>query len=186
MIISKETTLNNTPYVIEHGRVARQASGAVLVRFGETVILATVVGSEEPSTLDFFPLSVEYREKAYAAGKIPGGFFKREGRPSENEILSCRLIDRSLRPLFPEGYKNEVQVMVTVLSADKENDPDVLGITGASAALAISEIPWEGPVAGIRVGRVDGEFVANPTFEQLEQSDLDLVIAASEDSIIMV
>ena len=186
MITTKETTLNNMPYQIEHGRVAKQANGAVMVRFGDTVILATAVGSEEPTTQDFFPLSVDYREKAYAAGKIPGGFFKREGRPSENEILSSRLIDRSLRPLFPEGYKNEVQVMVTVLSADKENDPDVLGITGASAALAISDIPWDGPVAGVRVGRVNGQFIANPTYAQLENSDLDLVIAANEDSIVMV
>ncbi len=186
MIITKEIKLNEFTYSIEHGRVAKQASGAVLVRFGDTMVLATVVGSDEPTVQDFFPLSVDYREKAYAAGKIPGGFFKREGRPSENEILSSRLIDRSLRPLFPDGYRNEVQVMVTVLSADKENDPDVLGITGASAALTISEIPWDGPVAGIRVGRVNGTFIANPTYEQLEVSDLDLVITASEDSIIMV
>ncbi len=186
MIITKEITLNDFTYSIEHGRVAKQASGAVLVRFGDTVVLATVVGSDEPTMQDFFPLSVDYREKAYAAGKIPGGFFKREGRPSENEILSSRLIDRSLRPLFPDGYRNEVQVMVTVLSADKENDPDVLGITGASAALTISDIPWDGPIAGIRVGRVSGKFVANPTYEQLEMSDLDLVISASEHSIVMV
>ena len=186
MIITKEITLNDFTYSIEHGRVAKQASGAVLVRFGDTVVLATVVGSDEPTVQDFFPLSVDYREKAYAAGKIPGGFFKREGRPSENEILSSRLIDRSLRPLFPDGYRNEVQVMVTVLSADKENDPDVLGITGASAALTISDIPWDGPIAGIRVGRVNGKFVANPTYEQLEMSDLDLVISASEHSIVMV
>ncbi|MDQ7062722.1 MAG: polyribonucleotide nucleotidyltransferase [candidate division KSB1 bacterium] len=186
MIITKEIKLNEFTYSLEHGRVAKQASGAVLVRFGDTVVLATVVGSDEPSAQDFFPLSVDYREKAYAAGKIPGGFFKREGRPSENEILSSRLIDRSLRPLFPEGYRNEVQVMVTVLSADKENDPDVLGITGASAALTISDIPWDGPVAGIRVGRVNGKFIANPTYDQLEVSDLDLVITANEESIIMV
>ncbi|RMD99826.1 MAG: polyribonucleotide nucleotidyltransferase, partial [Calditrichaeota bacterium] len=186
MIITKEVTINDTLYSIEYGRVAKQASGAVLVRFGDTIILATAVGSEETSTQDFFPLSVDYREKAYAAGKIPGGFFKREGRPSENEILSSRLIDRSLRPLFPDGYKNEVQVMVTVLSADKENDPDVLGITGASAAIMISDIPWQGPVAGLRIGRVDGQFIANPTYEQLERSDLDLVISANEDSIVMV
>lgn len=186
MKVTKDTILNETTFKIETGRVAKQAHGSVMAQFGDTVVLAAIVGSDEPTTQDFFPLSVEYREKAYAAGKIPGGYIKREGRPSEKEILSSRLIDRSLRPLFPDGYKNEVQVMVTVLSADKENDPSVLGMTAASAALAISDIPWNGPIAGVRVGRVNGEFIINPTYSQTEQSDIDLVIAASKDSIVMV
>ncbi|MFQ5629893.1 MAG: polyribonucleotide nucleotidyltransferase [bacterium] len=186
MITVKETSLNDTLFNIETGKVARQANGAVLVTYGETVLLATAVASEEPSDKDFFPLSVEYREKGYAAGKIPGGFFKREGRPGEKEILSSRLIDRGLRPLFADGYRNEIQIMVTVLSADKENFPDVVGITAASTALAISNIPWMGPIAGIRVGRVDGQFIANPNSGQLEESDIDLIMAVSEDSILMV
>ena len=143
-------------------------------------------GASESSDLDFFPLTVDYREKAYSAGKIPGGFFKREARPSENEILSARLIDRSIRPLFDDGFQNEVQVMVSVLSADKENNPDVLAMTGASTALFISDIPFNNPIAGVRVGLCDGEFVANPTFKELENSELNLVIAGSEESIVMV
>ncbi len=186
MTTIQSATFNGTAFELETGHLARQASGAVELTFGETVLLATVVGSDEPSTLDFFPLSVDYREKAYAAGKIPGGFFKREGRPTETEILTSRLIDRGLRPLFPEGYRNEVQVLVSVLSADRENLPDVLGITAASAALALSDIPWAGPIAGVRVGRVNGQFIANPTYEQIEESDIDLLISATEESIIMV
>ncbi|MCA9741068.1 MAG: polyribonucleotide nucleotidyltransferase [Deferribacteres bacterium] len=186
MMVVKETTLNNTAFNIETGRVARQANGSVLVTYGETVLLATAVASEEATDRDFFPLSVEYREKGYAAGKIPGGYIKREGRPSEKEILSSRLIDRGLRPLFADGFRNEIQIIVTVLSADKENFPDVVGITAASAALSLSDIPWMGPIAGIRVGRVDDEFVANPSASQLEESDIDLIMAVSEDSILMV
>lgn len=186
MIVTKETVLNGSTFSIETGRVAKQASGAVLVTFGGTVVLATAVAAETPSELDFFPLSVEYREKAYAAGKIPGGYIKREGRPSDKEILSSRLIDRGLRPLFADGYKNEVQIIVTVLSADRENFPDVVGITAASAALTISEIPWVGPIAGLRVGRVNGEFIVNPTSTQLEESDIDLIMAVGEDSVLMV
>ena len=186
MMVVKETSLNNTSFNLETGRIARQANGAVVVTYGETMLLATAVATEEPSDRDFFPLSVEYREKGYAAGKIPGGYIKREGRPSEKEVLSSRLIDRGLRPLFADGYRNEIQVMVTVLSADKENFPDVVGITAASAALSISDIPWMGPIAGIRVGRVDGEFIANPTATQLAESDIDLIMAVSEYSILMV
>jgi len=183
----KEIELNGKKFSIETGRVARQAHGSCWVRLGDTIIMATVVGAPEAKEeADFFPLSVDYREKAYAAGKIPGGYFKREGRPSENEILVSRLIDRSIRPLFTDEYLNEVQVMVSVLSADKENDPDVHGITGASMALLLSDIPWAGPVAGVRVGRVRGQFVANPTHAEIEQSDMDMVMAASEDSIMMV
>src|SRR5512134_4063366 len=162
--------------IIESGRLARQAAGSALVQYGDTVVLAAVTLSPKVSNLPFFPLTVEYREKTYAAGKIPGGFLKREGRPSDKEILACRLIDRSIRPLFPEGFKNEVQVFVTVLSADQENDADVLGAVAASAALALSPVPWAGPVAGVRVGRVEGNWILNPTFQQLEFSDLDLTV----------
>ncbi len=171
---------------LEAGRLAKQAAGSALVQFGETMILAAITASDTPSSLPFFPMTVEYREKTYAAGKFPGGFIKREGRPSDDEILAARLIDRSLRPLFPEGFKNEVQVFVYVLSADQENDADVLGITAASLALARSAVPWGGPIAGVRVGRVDGAFVLNPTFAQLETSDIDLVVAGSAHSINMV
>ncbi len=150
------------------------------------MVLAAITVSETESSLPFFPLLVEYREKSYAAGKIPGGFFKREGRPGEEEILAGRLIDRSLRPLFPDGFKNEVQVYIYVLSADQENDADVLGLTAASLALSVSKVPWNGPIAGVRVAQVDGEFVLNPTFAQLEQSTLDLVVSGHADSIMMV
>ncbi|MGH7492938.1 MAG: polyribonucleotide nucleotidyltransferase [bacterium] len=187
MVYRKETELNGKKFAIETNRVARQADGACWVQFGDTIVMATVVGAEEAAPeQDFFPLTVDYREKAYAAGKIPGGYFKREGKPSDSEILSARLIDRSLRPLFADDYRNEVQVMVAVLSADKENDPDTLGITAASTAMLLSGIPWAGPVAGIRVGRVNGQFVANPTHEELAGSDIDLMVTATEDSIMMV
>jgi polyribonucleotide nucleotidyltransferase len=187
MIRVKETTLNEKPFSIETGRVARQADGACWVRYGDTIVQAAVVGAKEvKEDQGFFPLTVDYREKAYAAGKIPGGFFKREGRPSENEILTSRLIDRSIRPLFNETFKNEVLMMVSALSADKQNDPDVLGISAASAALLLSDIPWDGPIAGVRVGRVKGKFVANPTHDEIAESDIDLIIAATEDSIMMV
>ncbi len=171
---------------LESGKLAKQAAGNALVRFGDTVVLAAVTVSDSESALPFFPLTVEYREKSYAAGKIPGGFIKREGRPSDDEILAGRLVDRSIRPLFPEGFRNEVQVFLYVLSADQENDADVLGITAASLALSLSAVPWGGPIGGVRVGRVDGEWVLNPTFAQLEVSDIDLVVAGTADSIIMV
>ncbi|OQX86639.1 polyribonucleotide nucleotidyltransferase [candidate division KSB1 bacterium 4484_87] len=187
MIYRKEMPFGHSTLSIETGKMAKQANGAVVVQYGETVILATATASKKPlEGLDFFPLSVEYREKAYAAGKIPGGFFKREGRPSENEILSARLIDRPIRPMFPDNFKNEVQVIVLVLSADKENDPDVLGVIGASAALSISDIPFDGPLAAVRIGRVNGEFIVNPTYFDLEESDMELIIAGNSDSIIMV
>lgn len=187
MYNKQQINLANRLLSIETGRLAKQASGSIVVKYGETMILATAVAAKEPAEgIDFFPLTVEYREKAYAAGKIPGGFFKREGRPSENEILSSRIIDRSIRPLFPQEFKNEVQVMVTVLSADKENDPDVLGIIGASAALCLSDIPFYGPIGGVRVGKINGEYVINPTYAELADSELELVIAGSNDSIFMV
>src|SRR5260221_120130 len=171
---------------LEAGRLAKQAAGSALVQFGETIVLAAATVSDTRSTLPFFPLTVEYREKSYAAAKIPGGFSKREGRPSDDEILAARLIDRSLRPLFPEGFKNEVQIFVYVLSADQENDADVLGITAASLALARSRIPWNGPIAGVRVGRIEGKWVLNPTFAQLELSDMDIGGAGAADSVMLV
>ncbi|RMF56515.1 MAG: polyribonucleotide nucleotidyltransferase [Calditrichaeota bacterium] len=187
MIIKKEREIGGRLMTIETGRLAKQANGAVTVRYADTMVLAVATCSKEPrEDIDFFPLSVEYQEKTYAAGKIPGGFFKREGRPSEKEILSARLIDRPIRPLFPKGFKNDTQVVVFVISSDQENDADILGGIGASAALSISDIPFEGPIASVRVGKVNGEFVINPTFSQLEESELNLVMSGSEDSIIMV
>ncbi|HEV8382327.1 MAG TPA: polyribonucleotide nucleotidyltransferase [Gemmatimonadales bacterium] len=181
-----DTTFAGRTLRIESGRLARQAAGSCLVQFGETVVVAAVTVSENLSNLPYFPLTVEYREKAYAAGKIPGGFLKREGRPSDEEITSARVIDRSVRPLFPEGFKNEVQVFVYVLSADQENDADVLGVVAASTALSISKVPWNGPIAAVRVGRVEGAWILNPTFQQLEFSDVDLTVSGSKDSIVMV
>ena len=181
-----EAEFAGRPLVLETGRMAKQASGATVVRYGDTMVLAAVTVSPNVSSLPFFPLTVEYREKTYAAGKIPGGFLKREGRPSDKEILAARQIDRSIRPLFPEGFKNEVQVFVTVLSADQENDADILGVLAASAALSVSEVPWNGPLAAVRVGRVDGNWILNPTFQHLEVSSIDLVVSGSADSIVMV
>jgi len=181
-----EKTFANRKLVIETGSMAKQAAGSALVQFGETQVLATVTVSENQSPLPFFPLTVEYKERQYAAGKIPGGFVKREGRPSDAEILSARIVDRSIRPLFPEGFKNEVQVFVYVISADQENDADVLALVATSYALNASKIPFAGPIAGIRVGRIQGKWVLNPTFQQLEYSDMELVVAGSADSIVMV
>jgi polyribonucleotide nucleotidyltransferase len=187
MIIRERVKIGEQTVLFETGRIAKQAHGSCLVTCGETVVLVTAVGSEEPRMgIDFFPLSVDYVEKTYAAGKVPGGFFKREGRLRDDEILVSRLIDRPCRPLFPEGYRNEVQVVATVLSADKDNPSDVLALNGASLALHLSPIPWGGPIGGVRVGRVDGQWVANPTHSQLEHSDCDLIVAASRDAIIMV
>jgi polyribonucleotide nucleotidyltransferase len=181
-----ETQFAGRPLTIETGRLARQAAGSATLRFGDTMVLAAVTVSPNTSSLPFFPLTVEYREKTYAAGKIPGGFLKREGRPSDKEILASRLIDRSIRPLFPEGFKNEVQVFVTVLSADQENDADILGVFAAAAALNLSTVPWNGPLAAVRVGRVENNWILNPTFQQLEVSTIDLVVSGSADSIVMV
>ncbi len=169
----------------ETGRLAKQAN-SVVVRLEDTAILTAVTTSKKPKDLPFLPLTVEFREANAAAGKIPGGYFKREGRPTEREILSCRLTDRPIRPLFPKSYRNEVQIISTVVSNDKQNEPDVLSITGASAALHISDAPWEGPVAGIRVARIDGEFVAFPTFEESAGSDLTVIVACTADAIVMV
>jgi polyribonucleotide nucleotidyltransferase len=181
-----EKTFAGRRLVIETGRMAKQAAGSALVQFGDTMVLAAVTVSDTQSPLDFFPLLVEYREKTYAAGKIPGGYIKREGRPSDGEILSARIVDRSIRPLFPEGFKNEVQVFIYVISADQENAPDVLALLAASAALNASKIPFTTPVAATRIGRVQDKWVLNPTFEQLAYSDMELVVAGSADSINMV
>jgi len=171
---------------VSTGTMAKQADGSVIVQYGDTVVLVTVVVDKRPSVKDFLPLTVNYQEMTYAAGKFPGGFFKREGRPSTKEILTSRLIDRPLRPLFPKGFTNEVQVIATVLSADQENDPAILGMLGASCALTISEIPFDGPLAGIKVGRRDGSFLINPTPADLEASDLDIVITGNREAIVMV
>src|SRR3982750_4791445 len=181
-----EKTFAGRKLVIETGSMAKQAAGSALVQFGETKVLAAVTVSENQSPLPFFPLTVEYKERTYAAGKIPGGFVKREGRPSDGEILSARIVDPSIRPLFPEGFKNEVQVFVYVISADQENDADVLSLVATSYALNASKIPWNGPIAGVRVARVQEKWVLNPTFQQLEYSDLEIVVAGSDDSIVMV
>jgi DNA polymerase III epsilon subunit family exonuclease len=185
--IKVEAEIGNQTFSLEAGKLAEQADGAVLVRYGDTVLLATAVASKEPREgTDFFPLTIDYEERMYAAGKIPGGFIKRESRPSEAAILAMRLTDRPMRPLFPKGYRNDVQVVLTVLSVDQENDPDILAVNGASAALSVSGIPFQGPAGAVRVGRIDGQFVTNPTYSQLEESDLDLVVAGTRDAVMMV
>jgi len=187
MIEKVELEIEGKLLTIETGRVAKQADGAVTVRYADTMIIASACANKSPREgIDFFPLTVDYREKTSAAGKIPGGFFKREGRPSEKETLSSRIIDRPIRPMFPDGFACETQVLVSVLSSDQENDSDVLGLIGASAALAISDIPFEETIAGIRVGRIAGEFVANPTLQQLEESDMNIVMAGSAHAVTMV
>lgn len=186
-IIRKEVDFGGRRLQLETGRMARQADGAVLVSSGDTVVLVTAVGRREVKPgQDFFPLTVNYQEKAYAAGKIPGGFFKREGRPAEKETLTSRLIDRPIRPLFPKGFMNEVQVIATVLSVDRDNDPDILALVGASAALAISGIPFNGPIGAARVGYIDGQYVLNPSYSQLTTSQLDLVVAGTRQAVLMV
>ncbi|UCF78851.1 MAG: polyribonucleotide nucleotidyltransferase, partial [Candidatus Eiseniibacteriota bacterium] len=183
-----EMELAGRNLTIETGRVARQASGAVTVRYGDTVVLVAAVASDEPleTSLGFLPLLVDYREKAYAAGKIPGGFFKREGRPNEKEIMSSRLIDRPVRPMFSKDFKHELQVVASVLSSDQQNDSDVLALIGASAALSVSRVPFPKPVSAVRIGRIGGRFVVNPTFSELDDSDVDVVVAGTEESVLMV
>ncbi len=182
-----EIEFHGRPLSIEVGRVAKQASGSALVHYGETVVLATAVASDSPRAgIDFFPLTVDYQERTFAAGKIPGGFFKREGRPSEKEVLTSRLIDRPIRPLFPDAFQCETQIICTVLSADKENDADMVALIGTSAALHVSDIPFNGPIAGVRVGRLDGKLVINPLQTQYDASDLSLIVAGSRDGIVMV
>ena len=185
-ITEKKIEIGASTLSIETGRLARQADGAVMVRYGDTQVLVTAVMSDGIRDMGFLPLSVDYREKTYSAGKIPGGFFKREGRPTEIEILSARQIDRPIRPLFEGHIRQEIQIMVQVFSLDKENDPSPLGVIGASAALMISDIPWDGPVAAIKVGKIDGELVANPTNTQLLESELDMTVVVGADGIVMV
>jgi polyribonucleotide nucleotidyltransferase len=186
-IKSVSTEINGRTLTLETGRIAGLAMGAVTVRYGDSIVLTTVVGEkEQKEDLPFFPLTVDYEERMFAAGKIPGGFPKREGRPTENATLAARLTDRPIRPLFPKGYRAEVQVMTTVLSADQENDPDILSVIGASAALSLSPIPFDGPVGAVRMGVVDGELVVNPTFANLAESSLDMVVAGTDDAIMMV
>ena len=184
---SFEMQLGGRTFTVETGKMAKQANGAVLVRYGETVVLVTATASDEPREgVDFFPLTVDYEEKMYAVGKIPGGFIKREGRPGESAILCSRLIDRPIRPLFPEGYRNDVQIVATVLSVEQDNVPEIAAMIGASCALTLSDIPFLGPIAGVRVGRVNGEFIINPSVAQREESDLNLTIAGSRDAVMMV
>src|SRR5689334_6131403 len=184
--VRESVMVNGKPLTFETGRLAKQAHGSVLISYGESVVLVTAVSGDERPGLDFFPLTCEYQEKTFAAGKIPGGFFKREGRLRDEEILTCRIMDRPCRPLFPEGYKGDTQIIATVLSTDKVNPTDVLALTGASAALHISDIPWAGPLVGVRVCRLNGELVAFPTLEQQSQSDIDLVVACTKEAIVMV
>ncbi len=178
--------LAGRPLTFEMGELAKQANASVLVRYGDTVVLTAAVASKEPKDIDFFPLTIGYEERLYAVGKVPGGFIKREGRPSEHAILAGRLIDRPIRPLFPDGFRNDVQVINYVMSVDHDNSPEIAAMIGSSLALSISDIPFEGPIAGVVVGRINGEFVLNPTVEQLEQSDIDLTVAGTNDAVNMV
>src|SRR6187401_340267 len=184
---TRELTLGQNNLRFETGKLAKQAHGSVIVRYGDSVVLVTACHAASPREgIDFLPLTVDYREYAYAAGRIPGGFFKREGKPPEKEVLTSRLIDRPIRPLFASGWRYETQIIAMVMSADTDNDADVLAITGASAALAISEIPVEKTVAGVRVGLVNGQFVINPTYAERKESLLDLIVAGTKDGIVMV
>ena len=186
-VVRKSIPYGRHTLTLETGEIARQASAAVVASLGDTVVLCTVVGNRKADpNRSFFPLTVDYQEKTYSAGKIPGGFFKREGRPSEKETLTCRLIDRPLRPLFPKGFRNEVQVIATVLSLDPDIDPDVAALVGSSAAVSLSGIPFSGPVGACRVGYRDGEYILNPGFSDLESSALDLVVAGTANAVLMV
>src|SRR5881628_1408044 len=186
-VTQAQATINGKPLVFETGKYARQAGGAVTVRYGDTIVFAaaTVAKTTRPG-IDFFPLTVDFEERLYAAGKIPGSFPRREGRPSEEGILTARLTDRPIRPLFPKGFRNDVQVVVTPLSADQENEPDILAVNAASAALSISNAPFEGPIGCVRVGTVDGKLTLNPTIQELEKSEMDFVIAGTRDAIMML
>ena len=182
-----ETNFRGRKLIVENGELAKQAHGSVLVRYGDTVVLSTVVMSKNVNLLaDFFPLMVLYNEKLYSVGKIPGGFIKREGRPTENATLAARMIDRPMRPLFPEDFKNEVQIVNTVLSVDQDNSPEITALFGSSLATCISQVPFNGPVAGVKVGRVNGKLVINPTVEESEASDIDLTVSGTKDAINMV
>src|SRR2546425_12149139 len=184
---TRELTIGQQTLRLETGKLAKQADGAVVVRYGDSVVLVTACrAATAREGIDFLPLTVDYREYTYASGRIPGGFFKREGKPAEKEVLTSRCIDRPIRPLFPAGWCYETQVIALVLSADQENDTDVLAITGASVALALSEVPFEKTIAGVRIGLVDGQYVVNPTFKQRKQSKLDLVVAGSQAGLVIV
>jgi len=186
-VVREEIDIGNRKLIIETGKIAKQAHGAVTVRYGDSMVLVTAVMSPEvKEDTDFLPLLVEYREKAYSAGKIPGGFFKREGRPSEKEIVNARLIDRSIRPLFPRLARNDIQITVNVLSTDQINDPDILGIIGASSALGVSSIPFPSLIGAVRIGKVNGNYIINPTYQQLEESDMDLIVSATKEAIVMI
>ncbi|MCX6013843.1 MAG: polyribonucleotide nucleotidyltransferase, partial [Chloroflexi bacterium] len=187
MIQNVQANIAGKTLSIETGKLAFQANGAVVIHYGDTVVLVTANSGKEPREGDdFAPLTVDYEEKLYAAGKIPGGFFKREGRPGQEAILTSRLTDRPLRPLFPKGYRNEVQIIITVLSADQENDPDILAIIGASSALGLSDIPYATLIAASRIGYVDGQYLVNPTYSQLSNSVLDIIVASTFEDVIMV
>jgi polyribonucleotide nucleotidyltransferase len=186
-IVKKELDWGGRKLTLETGRIARQADGAVLVTYGETTVLCTAVSAKQPKQgIDFFPLTVNYQEKMFAAGKIPGGFFKREGRPTEKETLTSRLIDRPIRPLFHPRFRNETQVVCTTICHDLENDPDIVAMIGASAALTLSGVPFLGPIGAARVGMVDGEYVLNPCVDELPNSKLDLVVAGTQEGVLMV
>jgi len=185
--LKESIKLGDKELTVETGRVAKQADGSVVIRYGDTMLLVAAVGA--PSVregIDFFPLTVEYRESNYAAGRIPGNYFRREGRPNEKEVLTSRLIDRPCRPLFAEGYKNETQVIASVISADPDNNPDVIAITGASCALYLSDIPFLNPIAGVRIGLIEGRYIVNPTYDEVRESRLNLIVAGTEEAIVMV
>ncbi len=185
--LNESIKLGGIDLTVETGKVAKQADGAVVMKYGDTMLLVTAVSDRTPREgLNFFPLTVEYRESSYSAGRIPGNYFRREGRPNEKEVLTCRLIDRPVRPLFPDGYRNETQIVGTVISADSENDPDVIAITGASCALYLSDIPFFNPIAGVRIGLIDGKYLVNPTYDERRESDLNLIVAGTEEAIVMV
>src|SRR3954463_2462824 len=185
--LKESIKLGDRDLTVETGKVAKQADGSVIVRYGDTVLLVAAVAAHTPREgIDFFPLTVEYREAQFSAGRIPGNYFRREGRPNEKEVLTSRLIDRPIRPLFKEGYRNETQVIASVVSADPDNNPDVIAITGASCALYLSDIPFSTPIAGVRIGLIDGRYVVNPTYDEIRDSRLNLIVAGTEEAIVMV
>src|SRR6187431_1585080 len=185
--LKESIKLGDRDLSVETGRLAKQADGSVVIRYGDTMLLVAAVSALTPREgVDFFPLTVEYRESQFAAGRIPGNYFRREGRPNEKEVLTCRLIDRPCRPLFAEGYRNETQVIATVISADTDNNPDVIAITGASCALFLSDIPFMNPIAGVRVGLIEGRYIINPTYDEVRESRLNLIVAGTEEAIVMV
>src|SRR5215210_7845181 len=186
-LLREKIKLGERELSVETGRVAKQAHGSVIVRYGDTMVLVAAIGAGAPREgIDFFPLTIEYREHQYAAGRIPGNYFRREGRPGEKEVLTARMIDRPCRPLFTEGYRNETQVIASVISADPENDPDVIAITGASCALYLSDIPFLNPIAGVRIGLIEGRYIINPTYDERRESRLNLIVAGTEEAIVMV